>query len=46
MATDVRKLNEIIDRRLGQGAYEGYGRLQKIESRIESISEVRDKVKI
>lgn len=44
MATDVRKLNEIIDRRLGQGAYEGYGRLQKIESRIESISEVRDKV--
>ena len=39
-----RKIEEILDKRLGRGAYEGRGRLQKIKQRIESIRNVQNRI--
>lgn len=44
MSTNSKKIEEILDKRLGRNAYAGQGRLQKIESKIRILKNVLEKV--
>lgn len=44
MPTITEQIENILDRRLGRGLYEGKGRLQQIESRIELLRLVKERV--
>jgi hypothetical protein len=44
MSSITQQIEEILDKRLGRGAYAGRGRLQKIEARITALESVREKV--
>lgn len=40
----TQQIEEILDKRLGRGIYEGKGRLQKIEHQISALKQVRERV--
>ncbi len=42
--TITKQIDGILDRRLGRGAYDGKGRLQKIENKIKSLTEIKEKI--
>lgn len=44
MPTIREQIQEILDKRLGRGLYEGIGRLQKIEARIATLTNVKEKI--
>lgn len=44
MSTITQQIEEILDKRLGRGAYSGCGRLQKIEARIATLETVKESV--
>lgn len=44
MATITQQIDNILDQRLGRGVYEGKGRLQRIESKIKTLTEIKEKV--
>ncbi|MFA4181059.1 hypothetical protein [Xylanibacter rodentium] len=44
MQTITEQVEEILDKRLGRGIYDGHGRLQKIEAHISTLATVREKI--
>lgn len=44
MPTITEQIEEILDKRLGRGQYSGRGRLQMIESRIATLSSVKNRI--
>ncbi len=44
MAINSQLIEQILDKRLGRGIYEGKGRLQNISSKISAIKKVSDKI--
>ena len=45
MATITQQNDNILDQRLGRGVYESKGRLQRIESKIQTLTEIKEKVR-
>lgn len=44
MSTITHKIEQILDKRLGRGAYAGRGHLQKVEAKIGTLVEVRERL--
>ena len=44
MSTITKKIEEILDKRLGRGSYAGRGRLQMIEARIANLASVKERI--
>ena len=44
MALNSHLIEQILDKRLGRGIYEGKGRLQNINGKIAALRKVSDKV--